>query len=187
MIAGTSGTANGSETAAGASPAMPGGSSTTAAAGAVPSRARAFEPGLADSLSLPRRMPGWDVGPERRIDDGRTLARVLGWAGIGLGALEVLAPHRIAAFLGVDEEHAGLIRLMGLREIAQSVVILNAKDPKPGIYARIAGDALDIAALGAVLASDDSNSGPAAASLAFVAGVTAADVTCAAQLRSHAN
>ena len=150
-------------------------------------RPAAFDPELATSLNLPERAPGWDVGPERRIDDGRTMARMLGWASIGLGALEVLAPNRLADFLGVDDEHASLIRLMGVREIAQGVAILNSKDPTPGIYARIAGDALDVGALGAALAKDDSNKGAVLASLAFVAGVTAMDVICAAQLRQDPN
>ena len=153
----------------------------------VESRAMAFEPDLARSLNLPERAPGWDVGPERRIDDGRTMARMLGWASLGLGALEVLAPRRLADFLGVDEEHASLIRLMGAREIAQGLVILNSKDPAPGIYARIAGDALDIGALGAAMGKDGSNKGAVAASLAFVAGVTAMDVICAAQLSRDPN
>lgn len=52
-------------------------------------RPRAFAPPLAAGLPRPARPPGWDVGPERRIDDGRTLARMLGWAGLGLGALVV--------------------------------------------------------------------------------------------------
>ena len=151
------------------------------------SRPAVFEPELAHSLNLPERAPGWDVGPERRIDDGRTMARMLGWASLGLGAIEVLAPHRLAEFLGVDDEHASLIRLMGAREIAQGLLILNSKDPAPGVYARIAGDALDIGALGAALAREGSNKGAVLGSLAFVAGVTAMDLICAGQLRSQPN
>jgi hypothetical protein len=145
---------------------------------------RAWDPDLAERLDLPQTRPGWDVGPERRIDDGRTMARMLGWASIGLGALEVAAPGRIAEFLGVDEDKAGFIRMMGMREIAQGMVILNSKDPEPGIWARIAGDALDIGALGVALASDRSNKGAVVGALAFVGAVTAMDVMCAAQLRS---
>ena len=148
---------------------------------------RAFEPGMAASLNLPQTQPGWDVGPERRIDDGRSMARMLGWASIGLGAAEVLAPGRIAEFLGVDEDRTGFIRLMGLREIAQGVAILNAKDPEPGIQARIAGDALDLGALGAALVSERSNKGAVLGAMAFVGAVTALDVVCAAQLRRDPN
>jgi len=52
-------------------------------------RAASFEPGLAPSLNLPERTPGWDLGPERRIDDGRMLLRVL--TGVGVAAVAVLA------------------------------------------------------------------------------------------------
>ena len=148
---------------------------------------RAFEPELAASLNLPETRPGWDVGPERRIDDGRSLARMLGYASIGLGAVEVLAPGRIADFLGVDEDKAGFIQMMGMREIAQGVAILASKDPEPGIWARIAGDALDVGALGAAFASENSNKGAIVGALAFVAGVTAMDMLCAAQLRRDPN
>ena len=148
---------------------------------------RAYDPSLAHRLSLPGTRPGWDVGPERRIDDGRSMARMLGWASIGLGAFEMLAPNRIADFLGVDEERAGFIRMMGMREIAQGVAILASKDPEPGIQARIAGDALDLGALGMALASDDSNKGAVLGAMAFVGAVTAMDVACAAQLRSDPN
>ena len=51
-------------------------------------RAAAFEPDLARSLNLPERTPGWDLGPERRIDDGRMLLRVL--TGVGVAAVAVL-------------------------------------------------------------------------------------------------
>ena len=153
-------------------------------AGALP---RAWDPDLADRFDLPQTRPGWDVGPERRIDDGRTMARMLGWASIGLGALEVAAPGRIADFLGVDEDKAGFIRLMGMREIAQGVAILGAKDPEPGVWARIAGDALDIGALGVALASERSNRSAVLGALAFVGAVTAMDVMCAAQLRRDPN
>ena len=148
---------------------------------------RAYDPSLAERLTLPGTRPGWDVGPERRIDDGRSLARLLGWASIGLGAFEVLAPGRIAELLGVDEDRAGFIRMMGMREIAQGMVILSSKDPEPGIWARIAGDALDIGALGTALSSEGSNKGAVAAAMAAVAGITAMDVMCAAQLRADPN
>jgi hypothetical protein len=67
--------------------------------------------------------PGWDVGPERRIDDGRTSARGLAWFSIALGAFELLAAEKLTDFLGVDERHDNLIRAYGCREIASGVAI----------------------------------------------------------------
>ena len=52
-------------------------------------RPRAFSPEYADRLNLPQTRPGWDLGPERRVDDGRTLARMLTIAGIGLLVLAI--------------------------------------------------------------------------------------------------
>lgn len=144
----------------------------------------AFEPSQAESLPRPPRTPSWDVGPERRIDDGRTLARLLGWASIGLGAMEVFASDGMARFLGV-EDRSGLIRLYGMREIAQGAAVLGASDPTPGIHARIAGDALDLATLGAAFGDERANRGALAAACATVAAITALDVLCAAQLSSR--
>jgi hypothetical protein len=48
-------------------------------------RPRAYYPDYVGSAPQHGRTPGWDVpGPERRIDDGHTAARVLGWLGVGL-------------------------------------------------------------------------------------------------------
>ena len=48
---------------------------------------RAYDPSVASRLSLPQTRPGWDPGPERRIDDGRSIGRMLAFAGIGLAML----------------------------------------------------------------------------------------------------
>ena len=41
-----------------------------------------------------------------------------------------------------------LTRACGLREIGTGIGILTSKDPSPWLWARVAGDALDIAAVG---------------------------------------
>jgi hypothetical protein len=43
----------------------------------------------------------------------------------------------------------GVIRAYGLREIATGVGLLTSKDPSPWLWARVAGDALDVATVGA--------------------------------------
>ena len=80
--------------------------------------------------------------------DRDAMARGLGWFGIGLGVVEVLAPKSLARAIGL-EKHAGLLRAFGLREIAAGVMILTADDPQPWLWARVAGDGMD----GALLAS----------------------------------
>ena len=86
--------------------------------------------------------------------DGRQIARGLGWLGIGLGLVEVLAPRALGRAVGL-ERHAGLLRLFGLREIASGVLIMAADDPEPWLWARVAGDGLDGALLTAGLSPDN--------------------------------
>ena len=113
------------------------------------------------------------------------MARGLGWFSIGLGLAEVLAPRGIAKIAGVRGDHTGLIRLLGLREIAHGIGIFSqGKRPAGAVWSRVAGDALDLACLGAAFASPDSRKGRLAFATANVLGVTALDVLCAQRLSS---
>jgi hypothetical protein len=80
----------------------------------------------------------------------RALARGLGWFSIALGAAEVLAPERMGRMMGLDRRRP-MLRGFGLREIAAGVGVLAARPPAPGMWARVAGDAMDLAALAAAL------------------------------------
>jgi uncharacterized membrane protein len=114
------------------------------------------------------------------------LARGLGWFSLGLGLAEVLAPRGVARIAGVRGKHTGLIRLFGLREIASGIsIFMQGKRPTAAIWSRVAGDALDLAALGVAFASPDSSKGRVAFATANVLGVTALDVICAQQLSSN--
>lgn len=115
--------------------------------------------------------------------DAEKLARGLGWFSIGLGLAEVLAPNGIAKISGVSRENKGLIRLLGLREIAHGVGIFSqGRRPTGAVWARVLGDALDLACLGAAFASPKTNKGRLAFATANVLAVTALDVLCARQL-----
>lgn len=117
--------------------------------------------------------------------NGERLAYGLGWFSIGLGLAELLAPRGIAKIAGVRGNHTGLIRLFGLREIAHGVgIFMQGKRPAGAVWSRVAGDALDLAALAAAFASPDSSKGRVAFATANVLGVTALDVLCAQQLSS---
>jgi len=109
------------------------------------------------------------------------LARGLGWFSIALGAAEVLAPGTLARSLGMGDKE-DLIRAYGLREIATGVAILSATDPKPWIWARVGGDALDIATLSQAFDADNPRKANVGVALAAVAGVTALDVHCGRRL-----
>ena len=147
---------------------------------------RAFYPEAAIGTPLPPvRTPGWDLNTERRIDDGKTLARALGWFSIGLGAAELLAPAQVADLAGLDEDRTELVRFYGLREVASGIGILAQRHPTPWVWSRVAGDLLDLATLGAAMAADNPRRGRAGAAMAMVLGVTALDMLCARQLTSH--
>jgi uncharacterized membrane protein len=109
------------------------------------------------------------------------LARGLGWFSIGLGAAELFAPKQMSRLIGV-RNHKTLMRMMGVREIAAGVGVLTEDSPQRSMAARVSGDALDLALLGAGLVSRKSNRGRVLAATAAVAGVTALDVFCRRQL-----
>ena len=115
-------------------------------------------------------------------ENTQRLARGLGWFSIGLGVTELFAPQFIASISGVPKKHTALIRLYGLREIAAGVGIFAQKRPAESMWSRVAGDALDLASLGAVLTSPDAKRGRIAFATAAVLGVTALDLVCAQQL-----
>ena len=143
-------------------------------------RPRAFDP---DSLSgaRPPAPPSWDIGPERRIDDGKTLATGLAWFSIGLGLAELLAAEQLCDYLGM-EDREGTVRLMGLREIASGVGILSQRKPTSWVMGRVAGDVLDLALLGSALGPRNPHRHRALGAMAAVAGVMALDVLCYQQL-----
>ena len=122
----------------------------------------------------------------------KKLARGLGWFSIGLGLAELLAPRAIASISGVPKGRTGLIRLYGLREIASGITIFSQQNPAAGVWSRVAGDALDLASLGAAASSPGANKGRLVFATANVLAVTALDVICAKQLSNgkhgiHAN
>ena len=108
----------------------------------------------------------------------RKLPRALGWLSIGLGAVEIFAPGALGRFLG--SKRRGLIRGFGAREIAVGIAILAGDSMAPWIWARVAGDVLDLAALGFAIARGRRRN--ALIATGAVAGVTALDVLAGRQL-----
>ena len=112
----------------------------------------------------------------------KRLAKGLGWFSIGLGLTELLAPRAIATISGVSNEHTRLIRLYGLRELASGIAIFTQTKPAAGVWSRVAGDAIDLASLGAAFASPNAKRGRVAFATANVLAVTALDLIAAKQL-----
>jgi hypothetical protein len=113
--------------------------------------------------------------------DAHALAQGLGWFSIGLGVAELVAPDRLARFLGMAE-HRELIRFYGLREVATGLGILAQDDPTPWLWGRVGGDVVDLATLAGGLGRGNPRSGNVGLAIAAVAGVTVLDVLCAQAL-----
>jgi hypothetical protein len=120
--------------------------------------------------------------PSRRARTAHSVARGLGWFSIGLGVAELLLPRLMSRAVGMPGQERKL-QAYGLREIATGVALLKARDPTPWLLARVGGDALDLATLGARGKVPQLNT---VVALAAVAGVTAVDIATAQVLRSDA-
>ena len=126
---------------------------------------------------------GVEIAPANgRLTQEEMWAYGLGLFGIGLGLAELMAPRRLARIIGAPHRHDGLVRAMGLREIASGVGILTRRAPATAVWSRVAGDAIDLACLGAAFISNRSNRGRVALTTAAVAGATLLDMITAQQL-----
>lgn len=105
----------------------------------------------------------------------KRLAVGLGWFSIGLGLAELAATGPLTRWLGV-EEHSKLVRAYGLREIAAGVGILTNSRIAPHLWGRVAGDAIDLASLGAAMRDRDSNRRAVGIAIGAVAGVALLDI-----------
>jgi uncharacterized membrane protein len=129
------------------------------------------------AVSRPRRSypNNQRQGPENGLDG---VTRFLGWFSIGLGVTELLAPRAISRLVGARNHH-GVIRWYGLRELSAGIGILTQPKPAGWLWARVGGDAIDMATIAQTLRSPRNEHGRAVGALAAVAGVTALDVICA--------
>ncbi|MDB4952425.1 MAG: cyclase/dehydrase [Gemmatimonadetes bacterium] len=110
-------------------------------------------------------------------------AKGLGWFSVGLGAVEIAAPEWLGDRIDVGR-HPSLVRAFGLREMMAGLWLLANQKPSAGLWARVAGDAMDLAALGAALRNSRAR-GRVAGAIAMVAGVTALDALYARRLQAH--
>lgn len=102
------------------------------------------------------------------------VARGLGWFSIGLGVVEVLTPGLVNRLVGAREGHA-FIRAFGVREVAAGTAILTLSNPTPWVWARFAGDLMDMAALALAMNTGNPDRHRAAKAIIGVAAVTAVD------------
>jgi hypothetical protein len=132
-----------------------------------------------------------------------SVAKGLGMFSVGLGATQVLAPQWLGTRAGIGG-HPLLMRALGARELASGIGVLRPTQRRFGLWARVAGDVVDLALLAGALRRAGSRRwsrwSPFArlarsarrariiGSIAMVAGVTLADFLCARRAwsaRSH--
>jgi uncharacterized membrane protein len=111
-----------------------------------------------------------------RTRDKDTLARFLGWFSLGLGTAQILAPKALCRLVGASGDGLSkhVMRAMGVREATQGIGILTRPRPTTWVWARVAGDALDLSLLG--LTATRGNAKRAALGIANVVAVTVPDV-----------
>src|ERR1700712_14640 len=83
--------------------------------------------------------------PDVQYVPSNSLARFLGYFSIGLGLAEALAPNTMGHITGVRQK--GLVQAYGIREIVCGIGILSSNRPTEWMWARVAGDTLDLATL----------------------------------------
>jgi uncharacterized membrane protein len=133
-----------------------------------------------DSFPVLKR-PDSRLSSEIMFDE--KISQGLGWFSIGLGTVELLAPYLVASTCGLPKGSARLIRLFGIREIISGIQIFSqGKRPTGAIWNRVAGDAADLAALGAALIHPKSKKARVLVSAANVAAITALDLMTAQKL-----
>ena len=112
--------------------------------------------------------------------DYKKLGLGLGVFSVALGALELAAPGRIAAALGLEgnETARKTIFAFGLREVAAGAMLLRGPAVSFNAWNRVIGDAIDAGSLLAALPSS-TKKGAVGGALAFVAGAAALDLWAA--------
>jgi uncharacterized membrane protein len=129
---------------------------------------------------------GGEQGEELRArlaPDDRQLGQLVGLLSLGLGLAEVLAPRAVGRAVGVGD-HPQIIRLLGVRGIVTGLGMLSQRAPGNWAWARVAGDAMDLALLGAAASTPDADPRRIAAATAGVLGVAALDAYAGQRLTS---
>lgn len=139
------------------------------------------------SLASPARLLRRRGAPSPRITS-HEVATGLGWLSVGLGLAELLAPRAVSRAIGDGiRGRPLLVRALGAREIisAAGIILGKRKRQAPWVWSRFAGDAMDMALLGAGVLMGTRGKRPATRLLATagsVAGLAAIDWLCARRL-----
>lgn len=111
-------------------------------------------------------------------------AKGLGWLSIALGLPQIIAPRGVMALIGASRDrgmHATAL-LVGIRELAVGIGLLARPRSSGLLWARVAGDVMDLALLGRSLQARRREEGRLMKSLATVAAVLVVDGLAALQM-----
>jgi uncharacterized membrane protein len=141
--------------------------------------------GIARQAPAPGQARGERRWAESHGADG--LAAALGWFSLGLGAAELAAPRMMARVIGIEDtpRNRALLRGFGARELASGAGILTSTRPGGWVWSRVAGDAIDLAFLGAAARGRGARRSRVGMAALAVAGVTALDVLSGRRLASR--
>jgi uncharacterized membrane protein len=128
-------------------------------------------------------------GRRNVVADGSVLRGGLGWFSLGLGAAQLAVPGFVNRLVGVDDiaPNRALMRAVGVRELAAGTGIFSRPRPVGWLWARVAGDAMDLTLLGAAVGSRRNARGRVVAATAAVAGVTVLDLYTSMRLSRAAH
>lgn len=112
--------------------------------------------------------------------DFKKIGLGLGVFSLALGAAELFGTREIAKALDADG-HDGLIKAFGAREIVAGVGLLQSPAHATRVWNRVAGDAMDLTALGFAARNAPRNKAVWGA-IAFVVGATLLDALVAVGL-----
>jgi uncharacterized membrane protein len=112
------------------------------------------------------------------------LTQFLGWFSLGLGVPQTATPGEVSRAIGVRDDEASRFwnRVVGVRELAAAGGILSRPKPTGWVWARVAGDVMDLSLLTAGLIFKRERPVRTIAAMGSVASITVADVGDALRL-----
>lgn len=116
-----------------------------------------------------------------------SMGKALGWFSIGLGLAALLAPRKTQRLVGIRKGKCekNLLHFVGAREIASGLGLLAQPSRPAWLWARVAGDIMDLALLGSAFKYSNKNPRRLAAATAAVAGVAAVDLFASTQTKAN--
>jgi uncharacterized membrane protein len=126
---------------------------------------------------------GWKDGDSLR-EAGARRAKWLGLFSLALGISQLAAPGSVAKLVGLPDtpRRRVALRALGARESVSGLGLLAKSTSAAPVWARVAGDAMDLALIGVAFTDQRTQKRLLAAAAGAVLGITVLDVMSAAQL-----